>query len=87
MRKRIKETIRIAVDIDETIIRSFSGVLNILGKKSPHNITYEDLTDHEWHKIENIPWTQNETDQAWDEAHRNFEEFNQSTPLIDGAKE
>ncbi|MFO0763569.1 MAG: hypothetical protein U0518_01740 [Candidatus Gracilibacteria bacterium] len=87
MRKRIKNNIRIAVDIDETIISSFSGVLNILAKKSPHNIDYNDLIDHEWHKIENIPWTQAETDKAWEEAHRNFESFNQSTPLIDGAKE
>ena len=87
MRKRIKNNIRIAVDIDETIISSFSGVLNILAKKSPHNVDYDDLTDHEWHKIENIPWTQVETDKAWEEAHRNFESFNQSTPLIDGAKE
>lgn len=87
MRKRIKNNIRIAVDIDETIISSFSGVLNILASKSPHNVDYNDLTDHEWHKIENIPWTQAETDKAWEDAHRNFESFNKSTPLIDGAKE
>lgn len=87
MRKRIKHNIRIAVDIDETIISSFSSVLNILANKSPHNVTYDDLVDHEWYKIENIPWTQTDTDKAWDDAHRNFEAFNQSTPLIEGAKE
>ena len=87
MRTRTHHPFIIAVDIDETIIRSFDVLLAHLNSKHQTTHRREHLTQHDWERIPDISWSLEEIDCGWDELYRNNEPLNHEQHLLIGARD
>lgn len=87
MRKRNHHPFVIAVDIDETVLRSFDVLVAHLNQTHDTKHKREDLTEHDWEKIEHLLWTQEEVDNGWDTLFRDPQKINQIHHIVDGARE
>lgn len=87
MRKRNHHPFIIAVDIDETILRSFDVLIAHLNQTHQTTHEREELTEHDWEGIENLRWSQKQIDDGWDTLFRDPTRINQIHHLIDGAHE
>lgn len=83
MRKRNHHPFVIAIDIDETILRSFDVLLSYLN--TSHDTSHEraDLTEHDWERASHLVWTRAQVDNGWDELFRSNGQLNQFQHLVD----